>query len=76
IRKPRLEFNLDRIVLEEERTRVNLHWELNWLTKEERVIKQRGNAEFVLTGDKELLLFHILGDNPFTAPGNVLETSS
>lgn len=76
VRKPRLEFTLDRIVLEKDRTRVNLHWELHWLSKESQEIKQRGNAEFVLTGEKEFQLQGISGDNPFTAPENIIRASS
>ncbi len=73
---PVLEFTLDQIVLEEEQTVVSLHWELQWLSPSSEKVKQRGNARFILIGDNALQVQSILGDNPFTAPENLIKASS
>ena len=69
IDRPRLNFTIDRIVLQGDAVQVSLHWELNWQSQSAGPVKQRGNALFQLTGKSELRFQAIEGDNPFTAPG-------
>ena len=70
---PRLDFFIDRIVLEEDTATVALHWEFRWdqvslRPDEPRSRKHRGNAVFRLQGDQDLHLVAVEGDNPFLAP--------
>jgi hypothetical protein len=67
---PRLDFMIDRIVLQGETVRVSLHWELRWTSEKTGAAKQRGNALFQLGGKSDLHLQAIEGDNPFTAPAS------
>ncbi|MBI3994336.1 MAG: hypothetical protein HY349_00025 [Nitrospirae bacterium] len=64
---PRLDFLIDRIVLQEDTVRVALHWEFRWSSDAAGAVKQRGNALFRLAGKSDLRLETIEGDNPFTA---------
>jgi len=65
-----LDFLIDRIVLQGDRVRVSLHWELRWSSERTGLAKQRGNALFELTGKTDIHLESIEGDNPFTAPAS------
>lgn len=67
---PRLDFLIDRIVLQDETVRVSLHWELRWKSDAAGQVKQRGNTLLRLTGKSDLRLQAIEGDNPFTAPAS------
>lgn len=64
---PRLDFMIDRIVLQGEIVRVSLHWELHWNSEKTGAAKQRGNALLQVAGKSDLHLQAIEGDNPFTA---------
>jgi hypothetical protein len=66
----RLDFMIDRIVLQDDNVQVALHWEIRWKSGKADWIKQRGNALFHLAGKSELHLQTIDGENPFTAPIN------
>lgn len=67
---PRLDFVIDRIVLQDETVRVSLHWEHRWTSDKTGSVKQRGNVLLQLTGKSDLRLQTIEGDNPFTAPAS------
>ncbi|MBI3610247.1 MAG: hypothetical protein HY204_06045 [Nitrospirae bacterium] len=68
---PRLDFIIDRIVLQGETVRVALHWELRWQSAKDLPVKQRGNALFQFAGKSDLRLQTIEGDNPFMAAASV-----
>jgi hypothetical protein len=70
---PRLDFFIDRILLEQDTAAVVLHWEFRWDHSSEKTDgpkskKHRGNAIFHLKGTQDLQLTAIEGDNPFLAP--------
>ena len=67
---PRLDFMIDRIVLQDETVRVSLHWELRWKSDAAGSAIQRGNTLLQLAGKSDLRLQAIGGDNPFTAPAS------
>ncbi|HUK57334.1 MAG TPA: hypothetical protein VLY20_11825 [Nitrospiria bacterium] len=67
----RLEFMIDRIVLQDNDIQVSFHWELHWTPEKTGPVKLRGNALFHLTGKSDLRLQTIDGDDPFTAPATV-----
>jgi hypothetical protein len=67
---PRLDFLIDRIVLQDETVRVLLHWELRWTSEKAGSAIQRGNTLLQLAGKSDLRLQAIEGDNPFTAPAS------
>lgn len=69
-RSPRLDFIIDRIILQDDTVRLSLHWELRWTSEKNGLAKQRGNALFHLAGTSDLHLQSIEGDNPFTAPAS------
>lgn len=71
INDPRMDFLIDRIILEGEAVRVALHWELQWQSDAPQPIKQRGNSLFHLNGKTLPRLQAIDGDNPFIAPKGI-----
>lgn len=81
IEQPRLDFFIDRILLDQDTATVALHWEFRWGQSPEsalggvgdsKSLEQRGNATFRLKGTLDLHLLTIEGDNPFLAPLSVL----
>ena len=77
IEQPRLDFFIDRILLDQDTATVALHWEFRWGQSPETVgdsksLEQRGNATLRLKGTLDLHLLTIEGDNPFLAPLSAL----
>ena len=71
IEQLKLEFYIDRIVLDQERAVVALHWEFYW--REPSVVRpfsRRGNVTVHLKGNRDLSIESITGDNPLVAPLN------
>lgn len=73
IEQPRLDFFIDRILLDQDTATVALHWEFRWghppeITGGSKSLQRRGNATLRLKGTQDLHLSTIEGDNPFLAP--------
>ncbi len=67
---PRLDFLIDRIILQDDTVRVSLHWEFRWTSEKTGPVTQRGNTLLQLTGKSDLRLQLLEGENPFTAPAS------
>jgi hypothetical protein len=69
MKEPRLDFFIDRIVLDQDTAKVALHWELTWRKSPDPIsVTRRGNTTFYIKGMKDLILNDLEGDNPFLAP--------
>ena len=61
-----LTFSIDRIVIAQHNYAVHLHWEGSWQTPEQALPRiERGLSVFKFTGDQQITLQSIEGDNPF-----------
>lgn len=81
IEQPRLDFFIDRILLDQDTATVALHWEFRGGHPPEsalgevggsKSLQRRGNATLRLKGTPDLHLSTIEGDNPFLAPLSAL----
>ena len=69
IREPRLDFEIDRVILRSQDVTVELHWEFIWMNSSRaESLTRHGNAKFHLKLSEEIALESIIGDNPFLAP--------
>jgi hypothetical protein len=68
MKDPHLDFFIDRIIIDQDTAKVDLHWELTWTRTPDPIrVTRRGNTTFYIKGMEDLILNDLEGDNPFLA---------